>query len=105
HVVFVRVLGVNQLADVKLNFEVELFDSHALLGATLDINLDPADRVVVESPMPESAQIERTAQLAINPRQHVEIECRRDTERVVISSFENRGIFLQVRAEQECVVL
>ena len=55
--------------------------------------------------MPESAQIERATQLSIDPCKHVEIESRRDAERVVVSSFENRGIFLQVRAKQEGVFL
>src|SRR5689334_5504916 len=82
-VVFVRVLRVDQLAGFKLHFEIELFDSHHLLAQTLDVDFDPADAFVVESAMTKLVQVERTAELAIDARKYVEIECRRDAECIV----------------------
>jgi hypothetical protein len=70
-IVFVGVLGVNQLSSRKLDFEIELLNTHALRKQTLDVDLDPSGRFVVKSAMLESAQVKRAAQLAIDSRQHV----------------------------------
>src|ERR1044071_3616463 len=53
--------------------------------------------------MTKSAQVERSFQLAINSREHVQVERRRHAERIVVSRLENRLILLQIRTKQKRV--
>src|SRR5688500_9590827 len=70
--IFVRVLGVDGLAGAEV--ELVIPDSHALRDTAHEMHLDaPRIRVVVRAVL-ESRDIQVAAELAIDAREHVEIE-------------------------------
>src|SRR6185369_14123221 len=87
----------------ELDVEIELLDSHALVDVAFDINLDSPGFGVIKGAMTEVVQIERAIQLAIDSREHVEIESRCHAQCIVVSRFQNRWIFFEIRAEQKRV--
>src|ERR1700685_4339815 len=65
------------------------------------MHLDPVMRAVVEGVMLEGVEIEIGAELAVDARQQVEIEFRRDTLGVIVGVVENFRILDQIDADDE----
>ncbi len=75
-------------------------DAHALRACAAQVHLDPAAGDVVERLVLERAQVEVRAQLAVEPRQEIEVESRGITLRIVVREVENLHGLLQVHADQ-----
>src|SRR5947209_4477922 len=102
-VVLVRVLGVDALARAEMYVEVERVDSDGLRARAFQMHLDPALALVVERDVAEGAHMEVGLKLAVDARQKVQVEGGGDAERIVVGGFEDGGVFLQVRADEQPV--
>ena len=67
-----RVLGVDALALGK--GEGAIFHPHDLLGEAPEVDLDPSGDLVVDRLMGEAGEVERAAELAVDPGEQIEIE-------------------------------
>ena len=56
---------MNTFAGFEMDLEIELTDRDSLRTNAFDVDLDPADLVVVERMMSESPQIEIAAEFAV----------------------------------------
>ena len=97
--VFVAIFGVDGLASAEI--DSRSVDPRLLPPCRGEMHLDPVVRAVVEGVMLEGAEIEVGAELAVDARQEIEIEFRRDTLGVVVGVVENFGILHQIDADYE----
>src|SRR5947209_862250 len=102
-VVLVRVLRVHALARAEVDCEAERTDVDRLRARAFEVHLDSAPLRVVERDVAEGAQGEVRMKLSVDAREEIEVEGGGDAERVVVRGFENRGVFLEVCAEQKRV--
>src|SRR4030095_1193708 len=96
--VFVRILGVDQFTGGEA--EAGAGDRYGLLGMAFQVQLHPPLRFIVEGKVSELIDIEIAAELAVDPRQQIEVEGGIDPGLVVIGGVEDFGVLLQIGADQ-----
>ena len=96
--VFVGILGVDQLAGAEMKMPVG--GRHGLLGEALHIELHPPFCLAVERDMRKTIEIEIAAELAVDPRQQVQVERGVHAGLVVVSAVEDCRVLLQIGADQ-----
>ena len=97
--VFVAVLGVDGLAGAE--FDHAARHPHLLPLLAGEMHLDAVALGIVEGVMAEACEIEVAVELAIDAREQVEIELRRDAGGVVIGGVEDAGVLHQVDADDQ----
>src|SRR5205807_8324209 len=95
--------GVYALAGVEAYFEAGRGDIDRLRARAFEVHVDSAPLRVVEGDVSEGGQVEIGMKLSVDAREEVQVEGSCDAERIVVCGFENRGVFLQVCAEQKRV--
>ena len=73
----------------------------ALIAGGPQVHLDPLLAFVIDRRMLECAYVESAGQLPVDPRQHIEIELRRNPLGVVIGGKQNVEGLLKVGADQQ----
>lgn len=76
-------------------------DTHTLIGAADEMHLDAARVRIVKGVVPEAIETEIACQLAVDARQKIEVERRGDACAVVVGGVQDRGILLEVGAQQQ----
>src|SRR5574340_1755471 len=84
-----------------LELEAAAVDADALRRGGDQMHLDPAQLRVVEGVMAEGREVEIGIQLAVDPRQQVEVELRGNALAVVVGRVQLRRRFLEVDADQQ----
>src|SRR5712691_1559028 len=86
-----------------MDIEAQRVDRYALPLPADQMHLDAAGLLVEKRAMRELRHIEVAAQLPIDSREQVEIERRRDAERIVVSRLQDFFGLAQVGSEQQDV--
>ncbi len=97
----VGALGVEGLPLREGDFDPQRCDRHRLDAAALEMHLDPPFLPIAEDPVAEGLEIEPPIQLAVDPRQQVEVERRRHPQRIVVGGEQDALGFLEVRPEEK----
>ena len=76
-------------------------DSHRLIPNTDNVHLDAALAGIVNRLVAEAIEIERAFELAVDPRQKIEVEGRGDAGRVIVGADQLSGVLFQINADNE----
>ena len=87
----------------KRNGKVQFADSHLLRNARAQMHLDARLPFVEACFMRELRDIEIAIEFAIDAREQIEIERRRNADRIVIGADKPCAGFHKVRAEQQAI--
>ena len=88
---------------VKSDVQVERRDEHGLRDRALQVHLHARAAAVPQRDVTEGIEIEVRLQFAVQPRQNVLVEGRRDSLRVVVRGNENLRTLGEVGAQQQRV--
>src|SRR5205823_7016394 len=97
--ILVRVLRMDHLSLVKR--ERSAVEPNDLRLSADQVHLDPLLGADIVGPVREEAQVEVGGQLAVDPRQQVEVELGADSPPVVVGGPDDRLILIEVEADQE----
>src|SRR5258707_8647318 len=100
-VVLVRILGMNRFALIEGNLVV--VDENPLRIAADEMHLDAARALVVERAVRERSEVERSAELAIDAAEEIEIEGGSDAEGIVVCGLEDRARLAKISAQEKSV--
>src|SRR5436190_21068970 len=100
--VFVGKLGDDFFAVAEAEFVST--DMDTLLALANKVHLDSALFFVIKRSMFPPRKIEVRAQLAVRPRQQIQIELRSDAVAVVVGRFQNFAALLQIDPDDEAAV-
>ena len=100
--IFVGILGVDGFA--RLELVGITIDMHAVIFGTLQEHFDAAMICVINRLVCEIAGIEIRTQSPIDVHEHIQIKFLCDTLFIVIGTFEDSGILLEIYADQQTAV-
>ena len=76
-------------------------DAHAVVFRALQVHLDAAQAFIVDRLVCEITGIEVRIEAPVDMRKHVQVEICRDAPCIVVGSFQDSDIFLQIHANQQ----
>src|SRR3979411_1140631 len=88
--IFVGVLGMDGFAGIKSKPQAP--DSHRLIPNTDNVHLDAALAGIINRLLGEAIEIERAFELAVDPRQKIEVKGRGDAGRVIVGADQLAGV-------------
>src|SRR5437588_4014147 len=97
--IFIAVLGMDGLAGAEIESSPRYLDLLPLLAGKM--HFDAVALGIIEGLMTETCQVEVTAELAIDAREQIEVELRRDAGAIVIGGIEDFRVLHQVDADDE----
>ncbi len=96
-------LGEDRFARREPHDEIEARDRDDLCALRDEERVDAALAGVVVRDVLERARVELSVEFAVDAREQVLVERRRQPDRVVVRALERRGVLLEVGAEQQPV--
>src|SRR5712691_12263814 len=99
--VLVGILGMDRLAPLEAHLHLQYLDVRRLPRAADEMHLDSARALIEKGAMLKAGQIKMAPELAIDSREHVQVERCGDSQRVVVRGLDDALRLLQIGAEEE----
>ena len=98
-------LRMNGLAGIEGDIELERFDSHGLLDLALEVHFDAGMLFIPDRTMFKRVQIKLSVEFPVDAMKHIQIERRRHSITIIVSTFQDLLIFDQIESDEESIVL